>query len=227
MKLTTLNLQGFEHWNDRQEQIVRYLHNEQPDVVLFQEVVYLPEISPYTQVQLLNQSLHYPYHQSDVSRLQRGIDYPVYREGLAAISKHPIVTAETVVLQQDPTDEHNRIVTLLDLFINDQVVKLANVHFSLTDDVDFATAHLAETLAIITARGERRIIAGDFNMSDLDTTKSLWSDSYTASTATEYVTFPSMDNKRIDYVLLPKEFEFDSIKTSGDGLSDHRALTTS
>lgn len=227
MKLTTLNLQGFDDWNDRHAHISRYLHDQQPDIILFQEVVYLPEVSPFTQPQLLNQSLHYPYHQSDVSRLQRGVDYPVYREGLGILSRHPIVSSETIVLQQAQGDEHNRIITLVDLFVDGQVVKIANVHFSLTDDTDFATAHLQETLSIIGARNEQRIIAGDFNMSDLDAVNAIWQESYIASTAVGYATFPSMDNKRIDYVLLPKEYEFDTIETSGDGLSDHRALTVS
>lgn len=224
MKITTLNLQGFDNWEERQTAIIDHLTSESPDVVLFQEVVYLPAISPYNQAQLLNDTLGYPYEQSAVTRLQVGVDYPVYREGLAAISRYPIVRSETLVLQQDKNDEHQRIVQLLDLYVDDQVVKLAHVHFSITDVVDYATPQLKETLDLLASRDEQRIMAGDFNLNDLDVSVALWGDEYIASTKYEYISYPSM-NKRNDYFLLPKSHAFSGLHTSGDDLSDHRAIT--
>lgn len=226
MNLISLNLQGFVEWEARHPRILDYFQRTQPDIILFQEVVFLPEISPFNQVQLLNQALQYPYEYSSVTRLQVGLEYPDYREGLAVLSKYPVKNSDTIVLKQDPLDEHNRIIQLIDLEKDGQTIQLANVHFSLTDTVDFATAHLEETLAILAARQESRIIAGDFNLADLAATAHLWQDNYVASVDTPYVSFPA-DNKRIDYVLLPKSYQFSHIAVSEDGLSDHRALAAS
>lgn len=225
MKITTLNLQGFETWEERNTNIITYLRHEKPDVVLFQEVVFLPEIGSHNQAQLLNQTLDYPYEQSVISRLQVGIEYPVYREGLAAISKFPILKSDTIVLKQAEGDEHNRIVQLLDILVHGEVVKIANVHFSITDDFDFATPQLIELLDILQARGESRIIAGDFNLDHLEDSAELWQDRYHASTVFPYLSFPSW-NKRNDYFLIPNSYKFSNFTTSGDTpLSDHTAIT--
>jgi endonuclease/exonuclease/phosphatase family metal-dependent hydrolase len=192
---------------------------------LFQEVVFLPTISPYNQVQLLNTELEYPQQHSVITRLQASTKYDTYREGLAVLSKYPVMATDTIVLKQSPNDEHNRIVQLVDVVVDGQTIKLANVHFSLTDTIDFATAHLRETLEILAARGEERIVAGDFNLSHLEELSDMWADTYRASTEQDYITFPKT-NKRIDYFLIPKAYSFDSISTSeGAVLSDHQAVT--
>jgi len=225
MKITTLNLQGFSDWESRQSAITDHLKTTASDIILFQEVVFLPHISPYNQVQILNQTLEYPHLSSAVTRLQPSPHYETYREGLALLSKYPIVASDTIILKQAPGDEHNRIVQLVDVLIDDHIVKIANVHFSLSDTIDYATAHLKETLEILASRGEERIIVGDFNLDDLTALSDLWSDQYRSSAEQEYISFPG-ENRRIDYFLVPKSYSFGDITTSGDTLSDHRALTT-
>lgn len=224
MRVTTLNLQGFDDWEKRKPHILSFLKSTNPDVILFQEAVFLPKISSHNQVQILNQTLGYSYEHSSITRLQVGLKYKTYREGLAFLSKFPVTKTDTIILKKDPLDEHNRIIQLIDILVNGQIIKLANVHFSLTDTTDFATAHLAETLAILKSRGEERIIAGDFNINNLDDLAELWQDHYTASTTSNYVSYPSKD-KRLDYALIPKSYSLDSILVSGDDLSDHRAVT--
>jgi len=224
MIITTLNLQEFNNWEARQPAIIEYLESTLADVILFQEVVYLPSISPYNQVQLLNEELKYPTIQSAVTRLQPSAKYETYREGLAALSKHPVVQSDTIILKQTQGDEHNRIVQLLDLEVDGEIVKIANVHFSLSGNVDYATPHLKETLEILASRGESRIIAGDFNLNNLEEMSELWEGDYRCSTEEDYVSYPSM-NKRIDYFLIPKSYSFESISTSEREISDHHALT--
>ena len=224
MKITTLNIQEFTDWEERQPAVIDYLTNTAADVVVFQEVVFLPKISPYNQVQLLNQTLDYQYEQSVVTRLQASTVYETYREGLATLSKFPIVKSDTIILKQAAGDEHNRIIQLLDLEVNGRSVKIANIHFSITDVTDFASAHLKETLEILEARGEQRIIVGDFNLSSLTELSDIWGKAYRCSDEYDYITYPKM-NKRIDYFLIPKSYAFTSMTTSNDSLSDHRALT--
>jgi endonuclease/exonuclease/phosphatase family metal-dependent hydrolase len=224
VKISTLNLQGFVNWSTHKPAVLDYFKNQQPDIIFFQEVVYLPQISPYNQVQELNQDLHYLFEQSSVTRLQKSPDYDVFREGLAVISKHPIVKSDVIVLKQEEGDQHNRIIQLVDLFIDGKTVKCANIHFSLTEVADFATLHFKETLEILKSKGEKRIIAGDFNMVDLQACAALWADDYTASSITPYISFPS-ENKTIDYILIPKENTFGSISATPNALTDHCAVT--
>ena len=140
------------------------------------------------------------------------------------LSKYPVTKTDTIVLKKEFDDEHHRIIQLIDVTMGDKVVLLANVHFSLTDDTDFATAHLKETLKIIKDEDEQRIIAGDFNIDHLEQLSDIWSEDYEASTKIPYISFPAM-NKRNDYVMVPKPFIFAELSTSGDKLSDHRAVT--
>jgi len=224
LKLTTLNIQGFDIWNSRKDAIVSYIQQQKPDILFFQEVVYLPEISAFNCVELLNQTLRYPYENSTVSRLQIGIEYPVYREGSAILSRFPILKTNTVVLKKEERDEHHRILQMADILVNDEVVGFANVHLSITDFFDLATPQLKEILEILKSRNETRILLGDFNITFLEETAELWQDDYIASTNIPYITYPSM-NKRVDYALIPKSYQFASVTVSDDSLSDHRALS--
>ena len=224
MKLTTFNLQGFTNWGQRKSDIIEYLKATDPDVILFQEVVFIPDISPFNQVQLLNQALGYPYEHSAVTRLQPSTEYRTFREGLSVLSKYPVTKTDTIVLKKEFDDEHHRIIQLIDLVVGDTMILLANVHFSLTDDTDFATAHLKETLEIINEKDEERIIAGDFNIDHLEQLSAIWGEHYEASTKIPYISYPAM-SKRNDYILVPKPFVFGELSTSGDKLSDHRAVT--
>lgn len=221
MKLTSLNLQGQHNWGERESAIIHHLHEEQSDVIFFQEVVYLPEQSAYTQPTLLNHHLKYPYIQSVVSRLQVGEHHPFYREGLAVLSKFPITASETLVLKQDPNDHLQRIVQLFDIEYHDYTVKFANIHFS--QNPELAYDNLDELLQIIKSRKEKRIIMGDFNMPDLKHNL-LWQEDYSASISDYYISFPT-NNARIDFVLTPKSDTIVEVSLSPDGLSDHRALT--
>ncbi|MFZ1301668.1 MAG: endonuclease/exonuclease/phosphatase family protein [Candidatus Microsaccharimonas sp.] len=223
-KLTTLNMQGFDAWDERKPHILKYLTEQNSDIIFFQEVVYLPEISPFSPVEILNQSLNYPYQHNVISRLQVGVEYPVYREGLAMLSKFPIMKTDTLVLKKEERDEHYRVIQMADVLINEELVKIANIHLSITDFFDLATPQLKEILEVLKARNETRILMGDFNITFLEQTAELWQNEYIASTHVPYLTYPTM-NKRVEYALIPKNYAFGDIATSDDSLSDHRALT--
>lgn len=216
-------MRGFFEWDDRADRIVNHIKKENPDIVFFQEVVYLPEESPYTQVGLLNKVLRYPFYQGSITRLQESPEYEVYREGLATLSKYPLVNSESIVLKQEEGDPHNRLVQFFDVMVDETTVKFANVHLSVRHDR--ALHHLEEVLGIMNARGEKRILIGDFNMEHLERHAHLWRDDYFLSTTVrDYVSFPD-EHKTIDYLLVPKEFELEWLRLSDDSLSDHRAIT--
>lgn len=222
MRITTLNLRGFFDWTARAPQIVAYLRGVDPDVILFQEVVYLPEISPFSPVELLNRDLGLPFRHEAITRLQSGRTHPVYREGLAVLSRLPVPATQTLALQHEQGDPHQRIVQLVDIEGEGGVWRLANVHLSVRDD--FALHHLGEVLTILRAKEERRIIGGDFNVDHLEQHASLWHDAVLTSTVARYRSHPSSDEND-DYFLVPTEFTIDHVTVSGDHLSDHEAVT--
>jgi endonuclease/exonuclease/phosphatase family metal-dependent hydrolase len=111
MKITfsSLNVQAFADWDNRKTNITRYLEQESPDIALFQEVTFLPQINAENQVSLLNKELKYPYENTATTRLQASPHFENYREGLGLISKWPILKSETIILKQNETDEHQRM----------------------------------------------------------------------------------------------------------------------
>lgn len=231
----TLNLQGFKDWEARLPRIVSYIQQTDPDIVLLQEVVFLPEVSAFSQAELLARQLDYSYAHSTITRLQKGLEYEVYREGSAVLSRYPLARTEAIVLKQAPGDEHQRIVQLADAMVGDSVVKLANVHFSLSQPLpDFASAHVRELFEILELRGEQRIVAGDFNTDHPEIPAARWQQDYQKSTDMgPYISCPNavgIDNKIVDmctdHIWLPARYQFDGgIELSPDGLSDHRAVS--
>lgn len=238
LTITTLNIQGFSAWDEsdtwekRLPHILNYLQETDSDIICFQEVTFLPEFSAHNTAQVVNKHLNYPFEVSDITRLQEGVVHKVYREGLATIAKLPIAKSDTIVLERAKGDEHHRIIQCIDFLLpNGEILKIANIHFSITDYVDFATPHLQETINILKERGEERIIIGDFNHVALESLESLWGDTYNSTSDMPYITYPVWHDgpkhgpKRVDYALVPKSYSIESISTSQDGLSDHRALT--
>ena len=222
MRITTLNLRGFFDWTARSPQIIEYLQGIAPDVILFQEVVYLPEISPFSPVELLHRELRLPYRVEAITRLQRGRTHPVYREGLALLSVAPIAATQALALQHEEGDPHQRIVQFADVAAEDGVWPLANVHLSVRDD--FALRNLGEVLTVLRAKGERRILGGDFNVNHLEQHAGLWHDAVLTSSVASYQSHPS-SHENDDYFLVPTEFSIDRVLVSGDHLSDHEAIT--
>jgi endonuclease/exonuclease/phosphatase family metal-dependent hydrolase len=222
MRITTLNLRGFFDWAARSPQIVAYLRSVEPDVVLFQEVVFLPDVSPFSPVELLNRELGMPVRHEAITRLQRGRTRLVYREGLGLLSQHPVAATQTLALQHEQGDPHRRIVQLADVVAPDGPWPLANVHLSVRDD--FALHHLGEVLGILRDRDERRIIGGDFNVDHLEQHADLWSDAVLTSSVATYRSHPT-SNENDDYFLVPTTWSIDRVQVSGDELSDHEAVT--
>lgn len=234
MKLITLNLQGFVNWEERSERICHYLAAEDPDIILFQEVVFLPDISSFTQVELLNRSLKYPYQQVAVPRLQADAHHQAYREGLGVLSKYPVTKSEVLVLKQAAHDPHQRIVQFIDLSVDDRTARLANVHFSLSTPLpDFASEHIRETFGLLEARSEQRIVAGDFNIDTPEIPGAKWAQTYTTSKQTtayisqvdSVVEGGKLADRCTDHIWIPRAYAFEGdIQVSDDSLSDHRAV---
>ncbi|HSW77542.1 MAG TPA: endonuclease/exonuclease/phosphatase family protein [Candidatus Chromulinivoraceae bacterium] len=217
LKIISLNLAGFKDWELRRQKIIDFIDKENPDVLLLQEVKFDPLISSFSQSTLLNQLLQKPFAftQTAVSKFYQPSVGESYREGLAILSKFPIKDSEALVF-----DKHPRIIQSADLLINEQTVGIANIHLS---NNKYSVEQLRELITIFASRKEERIIAGDFNILQLENEKESYIENYTSSTDfKKYVSFPS-ENITLDYVLVPKHFAFESLDIY-EGLSDHNAL---
>jgi endonuclease/exonuclease/phosphatase family metal-dependent hydrolase len=224
MQLTilTLNLAGYKDWAVREKKVIEALNQANADIVLLQEVRYNPSISPLTQANYANSLLDTPYAHSvsDVSRFYAPSVGEPYREGLAMLSRFPLHDPETLALAKAPDDKHTRMIQNVDVDINGTTLGLANVHFS---NNQYSASQLEETLNILSMRDKVSIIAGDFNILDINTQRAGFDDKYSVSTdTTSYISFP-IENATLDYILLPKAFHFVSIKTL-EGISDHNGV---
>ncbi len=222
MKLISLNLAGFKVWESRRQKIVEFINEEDPDVILLQEVKFDPLESIYSQSILLNKLLvkPFPYTQTAVSKFYQPSTGKAYREGLATLSKYPISNSESLVLMKQADDKHQRIIQNIDLSVDGGQVGLANIHLS---NNKYSVEQLRELLGILTSRKEERIIAGDFNILKLEDQKDSYAENYSSSIDfKKYVSFPS-ENITLDYVLLPKKLAFQSLYIH-EGLSDHNSL---
>ena len=223
MKVTTLNLAGYKNWSERESSIVSYLEAVDSDVIFLQEVKFNSGYSPYSQSRHLNSLLStpYPHSQTSVSRIFQSSQNEESREGLAVLSKHPIIDSEVLVLGKRADDKHTRIIQKVSLLIDSRVIIFTNVHFS---NNKYSDEQLEETLLITKNRNESSIILGDFNIFDIQTVSHLYSKDYVASTEIrDYISFPS-EAATFDYILAPKAFKYLSLEI-GENLSDHNALT--
>ena len=224
MQLTilTLNLAGYKDWAVRKPEIVKALNQVNANIVLLQEVRYDPSISPLTQANYINSLLDTPYAHSvsDVSRFYTPSVGEPYREGLATLSRFPLHNPETLALTKAPDDKHTRIIQNVDVDMDGTILGLTNVHFS---NNQYSASQLEEALSILSNRDKVSIIAGDFNILDINTQRAGFDDKYSVSTdTTSYISFP-IENATLDYILLPKAFHFVSIKTL-EGISDHAGV---
>ena len=220
--LLSLNLAGYKDWSKRQAAIVAALNQANADIVLLQEVRYDPSISPLNQAEFINSLLTAPYEYSicNISRFYAPSVGEPYREGLAILSRLPLHNPETLALTKAPDDKHTRIVQSVDVAIDSVSCGLTNVHFS---NNQYSTGQLKEVIDILGNRNKSNLIAGDFNIFNINTQRSLFEDNYTVSTdITAYTSFPS-ENATLDYILLPSKLRYVSVKTV-EGLSDHNGI---
>jgi endonuclease/exonuclease/phosphatase family metal-dependent hydrolase len=222
LRITSLNICGYANWHERLPKIVNSLEEIKPDLLLLQEVRFEKSLSAFNQSQDINMLAKepFPYANSSIAKYYRPSQGDPYREGLAVLSRYPIINMEVVALTQHLDDKHTRIAQCFEVRKDDKNILLSNVHFS---NNSHSEEQLTELLHIFSARNERRIIIGDFNIFDLSAIASKHDGYRSSAQFKKYTSFPSED-KTLDYALLPGEFKFSDITTL-DGSSDHSAVT--
>ena len=216
-KIASLNVAGIKGWTDRLPKIVDVLNSQELDILCLQEVRF-DVCEGVSQADQLNRLLHTPsrYVSADIVKRYETSTGEIYREGLAIMSRLPIITTETIVLDKAPDDKHHRYVQFIDLEKADESIMIAHVHFS---NNQHSVSQLKEVLSILEKRGEERIIIGDFNILDIGDIRREATDYKISYDHTAYVSFPR-EGITLDYALLPDSFRLMNVTTS-EGLSDH------
>lgn len=228
LRLMTLNLWGYEQWDDRKDAVLSLINRQSPDVIALQEVRLDMKKSPASQASLLAEKGLYPYTVYVPSfRAER---YPRqlsllggYSHGLALLSKYPIASSELYLLSQGADFDEPCSVLFASVKVDGENIDLCNVHFGNTDRESLK--HLEELSEVCAKRGSRPIILGDFNIFKLGKhlDGELLQDYSLSSDKLNYISIPK-NNGILDYIALPKEYSFKYIACPEDKVSDHRAL---
>lgn len=226
IKLLTLNLWRYYDFEDRIKNIISEINKLQPDIIFFQEVHIDETISPFSQVELIKEKLglyKYSIHSTIYPKTsQRGVNLDQFvQHGMAILSKHPITNSFEYYLKQSEDEKEARSNLCFDIMVDNQVVKLANIHFG--NKENWAKKQLEQFIKYLESRKETRIMAGDFNMYGMSNYKSFYSDYLLSTEFKEYVSFPER-NWCLDYFLIPKNMKFIQIEAVDAYLSDHKGV---
>lgn len=241
MKIVSINVAGRsnfgKNYQERIEKIAKMLEKEQADVVCMQEVTFneteslagrinklLSRPYPFCMAQMSEKYTFDRFSKAAMEKFKAGLtehigDY--LTDGMAIMSKIPIVACDTIVMKPAPADERGKPDLRVRITQNIKLesgTTISNVHLATNNN---AYMQLQELLDY----KKSDIIVGDFNMSTDDIKKhaNIWASFYLESTDFEnYISFPS-ENATFDHMLLSPKFHFESIRVI-DGLSDHSAI---
>ena len=228
IKILNLNIYNYNTWKERKSKIVKFIQKHNPDLVVLQEIRDDVRFNKKgdNQAKQLNRELNYPYYSfysiTD-KRKERPEQYNKYcREGIAILSKFPIVKIKKRMLKKHHADRYSCGNLYIQLKVRNKKVDLLGVHFSNSELTSLL--HLIETLKYLKKDKINPIIVGDFNMFDFRLLRDLTEENWFSSR--DYKKYTSYPPRRwtLDYILIPKKYKFNSFECSGKGLSDHRAL---
>ncbi len=219
-RIITLNIAGRKNIDARIDAIVRFLDEENADIVCFQEVTFgdFQNLAHKINTCLLNP---YEFIQADLAEKYTK-DNKSQTDGLAILSRDEIYETKTITLTKVPEDEngrpdfHRRIAQLVTLMNG---INITNTHLASNNN-----SHLQfeELLKVIP---NDYILSGDFNLPKqkmLDR-KTIWSEPYSCSIDyKDYTSFPK-ENQTFDYILVPKSANIIDVRIA-EGLSDHNAI---
>lgn len=228
ISILTLNLWRYYDFDVRLPNVIKSIQDNQPDIVFLQEVQIDPSISPFSQVETLKEklpeytySIHSTIYLKDSQRGQK-LEKPI-QHGMAVLSKYPIVNSFEFFVTPNDGEVEPRSMLCFDAEIGQAVFKFANIHFA--NKEDRAKNQLEEFLEFLKSRGEKRILAGDFNMFKLPEYDALsgYKLSYDYKPYESYQSYPK-DNGCLDYVAIPDKFSFSKVELLEEYLSDHKGL---
>ncbi len=228
IKIFDLNLWNYNNFEERKPRIIEAAKKYDPDIIAFQEVRDDLRFNTkgHNQARQLNDELKYKHFAfmktMDVNMVNKRSGEAGCVEGLAVLSKYPIVKVIRKRLKQHTIDKYTRGFLYAKIRKDDELIEVCVVHFS--PGGFFGKLQLDETLRYLKKRQMFPVIMGDFNIDDQDYITRLASDVYEVSNDFNSCVTLSDTCRTIDDILIPKKFKFKKFFCAGSGLSDHRAL---
>lgn len=228
IKILNLNLWNYTKWKTRKSKVINFIKKNNPDIVVLQEIrddVKFNKKGDH-QGKQLKKALGFPYmafYSVTDKRKERPGKYRRFcREGIAILSKYPIIEIKRKQLKRQKEDRYTCGNLYVKIKIKGKIVEFLAVHFSNSDL--FSLLHLIETISYIKKNKINPIIVGDFNMPNQDKLNELTEDNFKSSmNYKKYMSYP-IRKWTLDYILIPKKYKFKSFECIGRGLSDHKAL---
>ena len=228
MKILTLNLWRYYDWEKRFENILKSISKKDPDIIFLQEVQLNKEFSNLSQVEILKNKLSgYKYSifsTTTIKTRQRDVALKIpVQQGIAILSKYPITNSFNYFLKLSKDEDERRSILCFDIEKDGNIKKMANVH--LGNRTDWAEKQLKEIIDFLSQRNEKRVLVGDFNLFEITEYKKTLKDYINSYSFKKYDSFISDDKTgTLDYVLIPNSYNFKSLDTIDEYLSDHKGL---
>ncbi len=236
MKILTINIWRYYEWEKRKEKVMRFLKEQNADIVLFQEAAYDENLKEIVKDQIdeINKELNYPGKSFfRMAQMMKWHEKPLDREmwyGLGILSKWKIKMSELILLPHVKKDKDfgfSHIV--VDSGLGD--FDIINVHFENTNEG--SKEHLKFVLHWCNERNIKPVIAGDFNFIDTSDLSSLADKEYQLSyNLKPYKSFmPTIFSHTkepitLDYILTHrKKFEMSNVECINNDVSDHKPVS--
>ncbi len=235
LKVLTLNLWRYYDWKKRKRNVIKFLKEQNADIVFLQEIAYDEKFKDkwLNQLEEINKELVYKYSAfGKLSEMNKWHGKPINRimyYGLGFLSKSCIKSSEVVIL---PHIEKKKNFGFMHIVIKTSKgdIDLINVHFENTDEG--SKGHLAKTLQWCNKKRIKPIIAGDFNMKIVDNLIELsegkYSISYVLKNYKSFIPTKFSHDKipiTLDYILAHKgKFKMREIECANTKISDHNPV---
>ena len=127
-------------------------------------------------------------------------------------------------------EKERRSILCFDIEKNGKIEKMANIHFGNRED--WAKKQLKEFIDFLDSRKEKRIMVGDFNLFKMTEYEDIFKEYKLSYNFKKYQSFKEgCENGKLikkdgtlDYVLISKNYGFESLEVLEEYLSDHNGL---
>jgi len=235
LKILTINIWRYYKWDQRKEELIRFLKEQDADIIFLQEAAYDDRLKSKfkNQVDEINKELNYEGQTfSKMTKMakwhQEPIDWDMWY-GFGILSKFPINESDLVILPHiNKNKNYGFLHTTLETPLG--TIDLINVHFENTDEG--SKEHLKQTLEWCREKSIQPLIAGDFNMFNLnnlfDLAKEEYQISYKVKPYFSFMPTKFSNNKgpvTLDHVLVYKsKFTIEDVNCISNEISDHNPV---
>lgn len=252
MKLLTLNAHSWQERDqlDKIDYLAKVIADHQYDVIALQEVSQRIDSTPLANSQLREDNYAYllveklnrlSKEQYKLSWTFAHIGYDIYQEGLAIITKHPIIEEKAIPLTVTANESSwkRRVALKLTIDFNNQDIDIFSCHLGFWHDQEEPAKEQFVRLIEATQQDRLTFLMGDFNTDASVSNEGYdflsnqgWFDTYKlAETKDKGYTIPGQIDgwrdadhsaKRIDYIFVNQPLEINHFATIFTG--DHKKI---